>query len=530
LPVPLARYDFSNFHDDLTRDDGFVAAFDVAEACLKFATWSTRESATLSPQDQYPFDTGPLLAVLASKKIPALELLGTADANLPSEFVKAVADAIRQLPDKDRPLAAWTVAKVISTAISHSFNAFEPKDSVYELEDLKGFPIPLNGTGHLLRRTHGLSTRPGPDLNRFDPSTVEGLALWRAEPALHGSFKVTVDRTCAEQFQAAVDSNGTLKIALIQLNQSLLQLRATNVSAETDPDHRFFGVGPRCVQAQRNKALKDLKLAADAGAGIALLPELVMTEDITNTIEAELGQPRHIIEHHPRSHRLRVVIPGSYHHIEANTRRNSTRVLFPYTPTLRPRTHSKSGKFVYNAPQAVIEAWRNDWMLHWPAVVRLLRDLLRTLVFPKQAKKAKILESVDFREDVEPAQRITLYAGKEFSVAVVICADLLDKTFRRVVETLQPSLVLVCNMTPKQGDFTSAAHALILSCQSTLVSVNNPAKWMKPTSVIATRVPGAMAGLPVADGGKRVIEARVPSNKILIFDLVEGKFHEYPPK
>ena len=64
----------------------------------------------------------------------------------------------------------------------------------------------------------------------------------------------------------------------------------------------------------------------------------------------------------------------------------------------------------------------------------------------------------------------------------------------------------------------------------TLVSVNNPAKWMKPTSVIATPVPGAMAGLPVADGGKRVIEAHVPSNKILIFDLVEGKFHEYPPK
>ena len=83
-------------------------------------------------------------------------------------------------------------------------------------------------------------------------------------------------------------------------------------------------------------------------------------------------------------------------------------------------------------------------------------------------------------------------------------------------------------MTPKQGDFTSAAHALILACQSTLVSVNNPAKWLKPGGIFETRVAGGLAGLAVGEGNERVIEAHVPSNKILIFDPRARELQVYP--
>ena len=220
-----------------------------------------------------------------------------------------------------------------------------------------------------------------------------------------------------------------------------------------------------------------------------------------------------------------MVVSGSYHHVEheidpktnlvREVRRNSTQILFPRTnPPMQRRRHSKSGKFIYEAPQAVMEAWkRSRWIFDWKAVFALMLGSHG---------------SREFREDVKASTHITLFAGAQFSVVVVICADLLNKTFRSVLETLQPSLVLVCNMTPKQGDFTSVAHALILAGQSTLVSVNNPAKWLKSGGIFETPVAGGLAGLAVKDGNKRVIEAHVPSNKILIFDPKARELQVYP--
>ncbi len=510
----MQSYNVNDLHKDLTGPLG--GAFEVAEACLRFATSETRGG--------YPFDSARWRDLAENEGFWVL-ISKPLKANLDPDLVRNLAEAIKR--SNQPPLAAWVTAQLISTWIGQSFAAFDgPYGPVYTLEDLQGFavPVPIKSAETLYGSGKNLSAQPGPDFYQHDPSAVNGLKLWLDEPLLHGHFKVTVDRTCAAQFDAAIGGDEKLKVALIQPNKSLLGLSVTMVSPESSKVPRFFGVGPRFPKAQTKKILKGLKLAEAAGAGIALLPELVMTEAEVKNVAAALGKAGNIIAPGARPHTLRVVVSGSYHHVEdevdpktsqvREVRRNSTQILFPRTDPMQQRRHSKSGKFIYEAPQTVMEAWkRSRWIFDWKAVFALMLGSRR---------------SREFLEDVKASTHITLFAGDQFSVVVVICADLLNKTFRRVLETLQPSLVLVCNMTPKQGDFTSAAHALILACQSTLVSVNNPAKWLKPGGMFETPVAGGMAGLAVKDGNERVIEAHVPSNKILIFDPKARELVVYP--
>ena len=514
------KYNFTDLYNGLTGTVPYqplAGASEVAQACLRFATLATRAG--------YPFDSGEWRKFATNNNLWGL-VDGFTSTGVELDGL-AIANAIGGLDDADKPLAAWSVAQMISIALSWNFAAFDLYRPVRTLQDLDGFIIPARSARTLYGDSAKLSATPGPDLNQYDPSAVGGLKLWCDDWLLHGEFKVTVDKACGAQFDVAIDGEKKLKVALIQPNRSLLELSVTTVSAKSDRNPRFFGVGPRRETAQTKKVIKGLKLAAAAGAGVALLPELVMTKAEVENVAAELGTPGNIIAHGASSHTLRVVVSGSYHHIELDRgdqiRRNSTQVHFP-RDLIQPRQHSKSGKFVYRAPQTFMEAWqRSRLVFHWPAVFALLKQIVRD-----KAKRGHKEEDIEFREDVKPTTEITLFAGAKYSVVVVICADLLNKTFRRVLETLQPSLVLVCNMTPKQGDFASAAHALILACQSTLVSVNNPAKWLKSGRMLATPVAGGMAGLPVRDGNKRVIDAHVPAQKILIFDPKAQQLQEYP--
>ena len=447
------HYDFADLYSDLTTR--LVGAFEVAEACLGYATWETRRG--------WPFESDNWRKLDVAQDLCRLVPI-TIQTGLHPRSMQLIADKIAT--SANRPLASWITAMLISVGISRDFAAFDPYGPVYNLRDLRGVAIATVSPKILYRRTAGLSTNPGRFFNRFDASAVNGLMLWRDEPHIYGPFDVIVDRACAAQFDAALDTDMKLKIALIQPNRSLLGLSVTTVSPEGDRRRRFFGVGPRCAKAQTKKILKDLKLAQSAGAGIALLPELVTTKAEAEKVASELGTTNNIIAHDDHGHTLRVVVSGSYHHVDASDRqRNTTQVLFPRTSPMLHRQISKSGEFFYPSTQAVMEAWkRSRWLFNWPAVLALIKGSC---------------ETQRFREDIKPENKIRLFTGARFSVVVVVCADLLNKDFRRALEALKPSLILVCNMTEKQGNFASAAHALILACQATLVAANNPARWLK---------------------------------------------------
>ena len=267
-----------------------------------------------------------------------------------------------------------------------------------------------------------------------------------------------------------------------------------------------------------------------------LLPELVMTEAEADKIAAELGTPGNIIAHGTPEHTLKVVVSGSYHHVEVDDAVENFDVTPPKCFSREPPTRCCSGSTPNPASSSILRlkpsSRRGSGLGGFLTGRRCSRCLntssvnLNTSSVKELSKTA--LPSYRFPRNLKPAAEIRLFTGPRFSVVVVICADLLDKTFRRVLETLQPSLVLVCNMTPKQGDFASAAHALILACQSTLVSVNNPATWSKSGGILGSAVPGGLAGLPIRDGNKRVIEAHAPSKKILIFDSKARQLQVYP--
>jgi hypothetical protein len=505
------HYDLAELYRDLTTR--LVGAFEVAEACLGYATWETRGGRPTSwAPTPIPFDSENWRKLDVAGDLCRLVPI-TIGSGLHPRLPPLIAYKIAT--SKNPPLAAWITAMRISVGVSRDFTASDPYGPVYHLRDLRGLAVATVNPKILYGRTAELSTRPGRFFNHFDASAVNGLMVWRDEPHIYGPFEVIIDRSCAAQFDAAMGTDKKLKIALIQPNTSLLGLSVKKVSPEGDRRPRFFGVGPRCAKAQTKKILKGLKLAQSAGAGIALIPELVTTEAEAKEVASELGNTNKIITHNDFGHTLRVVVSGSYHHRDASKQqRNTTQVLFPRTSPMLRRQISKSGAFFYSSTQAVMEAWKGSpWLFNWPAVLALIKG-------SRQTQR--------FREDVEPENKIRLFTGAQFSVVVVVCADLLNKDFRRALEALKPSLVLVCNMTEKQGDFASAAHALILACQSTLVAANNPARWSKMGGIPWKRVPGAMVGMPIREGSKRVVEANVPCNKIAIFDLHARQLQMHP--
>jgi hypothetical protein len=486
--------DFKALYDGLTVA-GLDSAFEVAEACLRYATLCTDAG--------YVFDSASWRGLDVKAELQA-HIGMNLGAPIHPDKLKAIAKSIAK--SEEPPLAAWCTAMLISIAISQNFLAHSGPASEYPLEDLQAFPIQAEGCRNLYGGpTTGLSTQPGPARSQNDPSAVSGLALWlksRTWP-----YKVVIDRVGGDQLNACLDDNNTLKIALIQPNKYLLDLCVTTVSNASDPNPRFFRLQPRDEKAQTAIAISGLKAAAKAGAGIAMLPELTMTESTVNQIGTELATPGNIILQNADGRTLRMVVSGSFHHTDAQgAQRNSTRMHFPrhHNPNAYQQ-HSKSGVFYY----------------------KIARELLATMSCnPKAADAAikalpsdwKSLQEIEFKEDVKHSYEMRLFIGSKFSAVVVICADVLSDAFRDTLKEICPSLVLVCNMTGKLRDFENVAGELILACQSTLISVNNPGDWLGKV------VPGALAVMPLGDGRPPARRQHFENaQQIIIFDFGRPK-------
>ena len=467
----------------------------VAIACLQFATKATARG--------YVFNSAPVRGLPDRGELATI-IGGKRGAIFTSDEVSAIAEVLKK--SKDKPLAAWCVAHLISIAISQDFAAaFTSAPAVYQLKHLQAFPVVAHGCVTLYGESTGLSTRSGTERKQYDPSSVSGLSLWRSDPATH-PFKVTIDRAGGDEFNRCLEDN-TLKVALIQLNNSLDDSRITTLSDETDSDHSFFGRQPKHEEEQIDAASDRLEQAVTAGAGIGLLPELTMTEDAEKKVGARLA-PGQIIPNGADRGVLRAVVSGSFHHVdEKGQQRNSTVIRFPRAAfPLEPRRHSKSGAFYYKSPRLFLEAAACDTKRAGAAVAALTA----------LGAKALSLSEESFREDVEPLPEIRVYLGAKFSVVVVICADLLNGTFLNVLKMVSPSLVLVCNMTNHLQPFLDVAHELILACQTTLASVNNPADHLKGP------VKGALVGMPLRDEQLRIQRAdfeKARKGEVLLFDV-----------
>lgn len=455
-----------------------VGALEVAEACLQFAT-----QASTAPG--YVFNSSRYRGLDVKTAIDA-SIPGSTPTLLEPAELEGVATALES--SKDCALAAWYVAFRIARSISQDFSAHltaKTGASVFTLEDQDVFCIPPEACTSLYG-ARSFSERDDVDRYPFEPSHVPGLALWRAD--VHHPFSVVVDTEAGAQFSAALDDHdGSLSITLIQPNTSILEMFIDDFAPPEQPDRRFFGVRPLDREKQRETISDAISRAADPSAGIVLLPELVTTEHdavaIGEQIAAWTGNSDLTVL-------PRVIIGGSYHHEENGVRRNTTKVHFPSRtgPPVADRTYSKSAAFFMDFPTEVLEYLTDE--------------------------APRYTGDVHFREDVEPSTEIRLYLGDNYSAIVVICSDLLDRTFLDVIRRLRPSLVLVCNMTYKSEGFVSVAHSLISHSQTTTVMVNNPGTWW-PQSDKETLPPpdGVIIGMPLARdrilthsfGGERLV-------------------------
>jgi len=465
----------------------------VAAACMQFATKATSRG--------HVFDSAPVRGLDVRGELATI-IGGKRGAAITSEETSAIAEVLKK--SENKPLAAWCVAHLISLAVDEDFTAgFTSAPPVYGLKHLQAFPVVANGCVNLYGKDSGLSTRSGTERKQYDPSSVGGLSLWHRDRATR-PFNVIIDKAGGDEFNCCFENN-TLKIALIQLNESLDDLCITTLSDETDPEPTFFGVYPKDKRKQIEAATDRLEQAVVAGAGIALLPELTMTEDAEKEIgESLAGQ---IIPDGTDRPILRGVVSGSFHHRDEGQQRNSTVIRFPRTdPALEPRRHSKSGAFYFSSPRLFLEKTTCDTG----------RANAAEAALKKLGPEALRLPPERFREDVKPSHEIRVFLGAKFSVVVVICADLLTPTFRDVLKMLSPSLVLVCNMTETLQPFLDAAHELILGCQATLASVNNPAEHLEGP------VKGALIGMPLRDEQRRIQTAdfdKARKGEILLFDV-----------
>jgi hypothetical protein len=479
-----------------------VGAADVAAACLRYATVRANAAG-------YVFDsTGE--RTLGVRPLLVKHIGGHLSGFLHPDAVAGILDAIAQ--STDRPLAAWCAAHLISLAMGQDFYSSVDLGSVHRLKHLEPVPVPAGAAVALYGGPRGLSAKPTPERRRNDPSSVGGLALWRAN-RVH-PYQVVIDREGGEQFSSCLKQR-SLRIALIQPNRSLGELCLQSLSPKNHEVPWFFGIRPHDEGEQVDRVTAGLKHAVAAGAGIALLPELVMTESTVASIAQRLGEPGQVLEPDTDAQILRVVVSGSFHHLDEGVRRNSVRVHFPRADSVLDRQHSKSGYFSMTASRAALEAMTCE---HSSTSTSTSTSRSPS---PAAAPDPASLQEAEFRENVTPTNEIRLYLGARFSAVVVICADLLDQQLVEAVKSVAPSIVLVCNMTEKYADFADVARELIRVSQTTTVAVNNPADWVDGV--------GALVGKPLRKDKDRTTTADFPdADHILFFDFEDRALKEWP--
>jgi predicted amidohydrolase len=115
---------------------------------------------------------------------------------------------------------------------------------------------------------------------------------------------------------------------------------------------------------------------------------------------------------------------------------------------------------------------------------------------------------------------ITIYLGKEASVAILICLDFLDPVPRRLLDDLGVSLILVPSYSPKGYPFAALSASLTHSSQATIVIANHLVDEADVHAIFAT---------PQRSG---FVEAWLcpspPLPALAVFDLSSAKPNWYP--
>ena len=352
------------------------------------------------------------VATLLTRPAEALPGPGTASTVTP-EARQALAAALTANAAIPPVVVAHALAEVLDARYGHGFADWFRHRSPYQ--PAVGDPIPLD-TPDLRQVTDLAPTAPPWRLaNRLDETRRVRLAgAWTTQ------FRVVFDYSLFDVLTGVITRDTV--VATGHPNHDLAEL-----GLAPDRHDPIFPVEPVDLADQAERIDRLLRVAADAGASIVVLPELSVTETLADQLEAWVRRPGPV----------RLLVAGSFHHADPHDRtRRANRALAWVRGHPAPLTHDKHSP----ADRPVTEAITPPG---WPEV------------------------------------RIYVTADG-WHLVIAVCRDLLNPHAVHALAEAGANLVLAPSMSETLMPFGGPVAQLVGSTQAVVAVANNPADWSHP--------------------------------------------------
>ena len=332
---------------------------------------------------------------------------------------QALADALAANDDIPTVVVAHALAELIDGRYGHSFTDWFRRRSPYQ--PVAGDPIPLDTPDLRLVTDLPPTAPPWRLANRLDETRRVRLAgAWTTQ------FRVVFDYAVFDALAGVISADTVL--ATCHPNRDLGELGLAHRSSGP-----VFPVQPTDVDAQRRLINALLTQAVDAGATVAVLPELSVTEGLAVELQTWVARPGP----------LRLLVAGSFHHADtAAPARRANRAMAWVRGHPSPLTHDK----------------------HSPADHPVTEDIT-----PRGWPELRIYVTAD-----------------GWHLVIAVCRDLLNPNAVHALTEVGANLVLAPSMSETLVPFGAPVAQLVGSAQALVAVANNPAHWFDAVGAAGT--------------------------------------------
>ncbi|MBV6761472.1 NUDIX domain-containing protein (plasmid) [Rhodococcus pseudokoreensis] len=362
---------------------------------------------------------------------------GPAAATLDAPVRQALAEALRPVDGAAPVVIAHALAQFLDDhyrqCVTESFRRRSP------YQPGVGDPVPLGGPDIRAVMDMRPTSPPWRLANRLDETRRVRLAGgWVTQ------FRIVFDYSLFDALPGLVTADTI--VATCHPNRAL-----TEFTLPRDSTQPTFPVQPTDLDRQRRHLDQLIGRAAAAGASIIVLPELCVTESLA----------RHLQDWVRREDGPRLLVAGSYHHVDGSPPRRRNTAIAWVRGHDQPLTHDK----------------------HSPAEQPILEDIQ-----PQGWPELRVYVTAD-----------------GWHLVIAICRDLLNPEAVHTLAETGANLVLVPAMSESLAPFTGQVAHLVGSGQAIIALANNPADWARSGDPAPHRSARALFGHPGLGQQTRVV-------------------------
>lgn len=362
---------------------------------------------------------------------------GPAAATLDAPVRQALAEALRPVDGAAPVVIAHALAQYLDDhyrqCVTESFRRRSP------YQPGVGDPVPLGGPDIRAVMDMRPTSPPWRLANRLDETRRVRLAGgWVTQ------FRIVFDYSLFDALPGLVTADTI--VATCHPNRAL-----TEFTLPRDSTQPTFPVQPTDLDRQRRHLDQLIGRAAAAGASIIVLPELCVTESLA----------RHLQDWVRREDGPRLLVAGSYHHVDGSPPRRRNTAIAWVRGHDQPLTHDK----------------------HSPAEQPILEDIQ-----PQGWPELRVYVTAD-----------------GWHLVIAICRDLLNPEAVHTLAETGANLVLVPAMSESLAPFTGQVAHLVGSGQAIIALANNPADWARSGDPAPHRSARALFGHPGLGQQTRVV-------------------------